>query len=70
MYILRINDDVVVNMFDLLIAFRTLPYESRRMYGRIMGGHPIRDTKNKFFITKQLYGIEKYPDYPDGNIFA
>ena len=69
MYILRLNDDVIVNMFNLLVYFKELPYKKRRMYGRAVSGYPNRDTNNKFFIPKNLYGIEKYPDYPDGNLF-
>ena len=33
-----------------------------------MGGNPVRDRENSFFIEKNVYAVEKYPDYPDGEL--
>ena len=65
-YILRINDDVVLNTFALISYFKALPYEPSLIYGKIMGGRPRRDPLNGFSISKQEYSLSKYPDYPDG----
>lgn len=59
----------MVNTFALINYFNDLPYEKGLIYGKIMGGRPVRDPENSFYIKKQVYSLPRYPNYPDGEFF-
>ena len=55
-YILRINDDVILNTFSLIDHFRSLPYSSNQMFGfAIYGASPSRNQKHKFYVSEKDY---------------
>ena len=68
-YILRINDDVVVNTHALVNHFRGLNYSQNMIYGYgIFGVGPIRDKGSKFYVSEKDYNKPRYNDYIEGKI--
>ena len=66
-YILRINDDVVVNTHPLIEHFANKPYELNQIFGYgIYGVGPIRWKDNKFYVSEQEYPPSRYDDYIEG----
>jgi beta-1,3-N-acetylglucosaminyltransferase 5 len=65
-YLLRINDDVMVNTFSLINYFKNIKRGENQIYG-----HLLRKTKpirafHKHRVDVRLYPREYYPDYPEG----
>ena len=66
-YILRINDDVVVNKPALVNYFSSLNYKTNSIYGfAIYGAAPKRDKTSKFYISYELYNNSRYNTYLEG----
>jgi hypothetical protein len=66
-YILRINDDVILNTFSLIEHFKRLPYTNNQMFGfAIYGASPARNQKHKFYVSEKDYPKTTYDDYVDG----
>jgi hypothetical protein len=66
-YILRINDDVVVNTHHLIEHFANKPYELNQIFGYgIYGVGPIRSQDDKFHVSEQDYSPARYDDYIEG----
>ena len=66
-YILRINDDVVVNTYHLIDHFKNLQYEKNQIFGyRIFGVGPVRFKDDKFYVSEQEYNRSIYDDYIEG----
>ena len=71
LFILKVNDDVVVNTFYLYDYFQAISktnYNEETIYGHKIHGFPQREKSNKFLIDMNEYGPYRYPPYPDGNI--
>jgi beta-1,3-galactosyltransferase 5 len=68
-YMLKINDDVIMNTFKLVEYFKRMAAfkSTKQIFGLEMNGSPVRDVNNKFFLTQDQYGSFKFPSYPDGN---
>ena len=66
-YILRINDDVVVNTHHLIEHFANKPYELNQIFGYgIYGVGPIQWKDNKFYVSEKEYSPSRYDDYIEG----
>ena len=66
-YVLKICDDVVVNTPQILNYFRHLPYEQNQIFGYgIYGVGPIRNVKNKWYVSKNEFNGTKYDPYVQG----
>jgi len=66
-YILRINDDVVVNTFELVNYFKNLNYSQNSMFGfAYYDARPFRNKDSKFYISEQQYNKSTYPPYIEG----
>ena len=69
-YILRINDDVVVNTHQLMNHFKSLPYQKSLIFGYgIFGVGPIRNKDDKFYVSFEEYNQTRYDDYIAGLFF-
>ena len=69
-YILRINDDVVLNTNALIKYFKELDYASNRIYGfGIRGVSPIRDLNSKFYVSEKEYPNPTYDPYIEGSAY-
>jgi len=65
-YILRINDDVMVNTFSLINYFKNVKLGANQIYGHLLRKtQPIRFF-HKHRVDVRLYPREYYPDYPEG----
>ena len=66
-YILRINDDVVVNTRRLVEHFKKINYATNTIYGHLFQGEtPVRDENSKFYVSKQEFPCALYDDYVEG----
>jgi hypothetical protein len=66
-YVLRINDDVVVNTFELVNYFKNLKYSHNSMFGFVYyNARPFRNKDSKFYISEQQYKKSTYPPYIEG----
>jgi len=75
-YILRINEDVFVNTFELIRFFNpsnnNIAYKPRQIYGWLVKNFTTnvnRKENTKFYVTNNEYACAQYPDYPSGNLF-
>jgi hypothetical protein len=67
-YILRINDDVVVNTPLLINHFKSLPYETNQLFGfGLIGVAPFRSKYDKFYVSEKEFPYEKYDDFVEGS---
>jgi len=65
-YVLRINDDVLVNTFGLINYFKNIKLGENQIYGHLLRKtQPIRFF-HKHRVDVRLYPREYYPDYPEG----
>ena len=68
-YVLRINDDVMVNTFGLINYFKTLKLGENQIYGHLLKKtSPIR-FQHKHMVSRIEYDRDFYPNYPEGKIF-
>jgi hypothetical protein len=66
-YILRIDDDVILNKYEFINYFKQIPYRKSQVYGNLIkGSYPRRDINNKFYVNWNEYPLKKYPWYVDG----
>jgi hypothetical protein len=66
-YILRINDDVILNTHFFIDHFKRLPYATNQMFGfALYGATPARDERSRFFVSEKVYPKSTYDDYVDG----
>jgi len=66
-YILRINDDVILNTHYFIDHFKRLPYSNNQMFGfAFYGARPARNQGHKFYVSPKDYPREVYDDYIDG----
>jgi len=65
-YILRINDDVMVNTFSIINYFKNITYKKNQLFGHLLSKTvPIR-FQHKHFVSKEQFPRDYYPDYPEG----
>ena len=65
-YVLRINDDVMVNTFSLINYFKNITYKQNQLYGHLLRRtRPIR-FQHKHQVSKFEFDRDFYPDYPEG----
>ena len=66
-FILRINDDVILNTQYFIDHFKRLPYKKNQMFGfAFYGARPARNQGHKFYVSVKDYPREVYDDYIDG----
>ena len=71
-YILRINDDAMVNTYALLDLFQNkIAYKPRQIYGWVViGTGPDRGVGGKFYVSEEEYALSYYPNYPSGIVMV
>jgi hypothetical protein len=68
-YVLRINDDVMVNTFGLINYFKNITLGKNQIYGHLLKKtSPIR-FQHKHMVSRIEYDKDFYPIYPEGKIF-
>ena len=69
-YVLRINDDVIVNTYALISYLKSIEYKPNLIYGyTIAGVGPIRDPNSKFYVSKKEYPKNYYETYIEGSAY-
>lgn len=74
-YIIKMDDDIVVDMFQLLHLLKGLfveGYEEKDfMLGYVLRGmKPVREPKNKWFVTKEEYPESSYDPFLSGWLYV
>ena len=64
-YILKINDDVVVNTFSLIKYFKNIKFQQNQLFGHLLNKtKPLREL-HKNQVDDRIYSREFYSDYPE-----
>ncbi|XP_071488041.1 UDP-GalNAc:beta-1,3-N-acetylgalactosaminyltransferase 1-like [Diadema antillarum] len=68
-FLMKTDDDVVVNVYTLARDLSLVDEKSRSDYvvGRRTSEAPIRNVKNKWYTPKHLFPGSMYPPYPQGH---
>ncbi|XP_069491337.1 beta-1,3-galactosyltransferase 4 [Ambystoma mexicanum] len=71
-YILKVDDDVYVNLQGMVVHLQSLGEPSEDLYfGRIHWHvHPIRDPSQKYYVPKVLYPGPSFPSYCSGTAYV
>ena len=66
-YLLKVDDDMSVNVPNLLSLIQEHQKEPRHIYGRIGRGWPvIRNKTSKYYVSPELYAPKTYPNFCTG----
>lgn len=66
-YILRINDDVIVNTHNLIRHFKNISNKDDHIFGfGEFGEIPARDANSKYFVSWEVYPNSTYDNFVDG----
>lgn len=70
-YILRINDDVIVNTFSLIKYLKQIDYKKNQIFGVVRRNTPVdRDPESKFYVSSKEYNKAYYALYPEGSAYV
>ncbi|KAH9365991.1 hypothetical protein HPB48_009627 [Haemaphysalis longicornis] len=65
--IVKMDDDVLVNVFALSSYVRSAAVNMKAIHCRVFpNGHPYRKKKSKWYVSKEAYSSDKYPVYCAG----
>ena len=69
-YVLRINDDVVVNTFALIDYLKRIEYRPNRIFGWVVHNAWVkRDKNSKFYIPYSVFNRSQYDTYAEGSAY-
>ncbi|XP_029674255.1 beta-1,3-galactosyltransferase 5 [Formica exsecta] len=69
-YIMKMDDDIVVNIYGILGKLHTGIIEKNSLAGYIMKNMiPIREPANKWYVSKTEYADNTYPDFVSGWLY-
>ncbi|CAF0917999.1 unnamed protein product [Didymodactylos carnosus] len=74
-YILKVDDDIVVNMFTLINHLKFLDKHNPDRKGTILcllwsAMGVMRDSKSKWYLSKDDFPMDKFPPYCSGSAFV
>ena len=67
--ILKMDDDIAVDVFQLLRLVRDLSLSGMQMAGALMTGdelNPVRDRNSKWYVSRDDYASSRYPPFVSG----
>lgn len=66
-FVMKTDDDMYVNIAKLLRVMLRLPVKMKVMYGNLFrGARPNRDSKSKWYVPKEQFAADVFPDYLSG----
>ncbi|KAH6941933.1 hypothetical protein HPB50_024449 [Hyalomma asiaticum] len=68
-FVLKIDDDMLLSVWDFAIVANSLRANERTMWGYLYSGFPyvpVRDVNSKWYVSKEEYGPDTYPDFLSG----
>ncbi|XP_011257775.1 beta-1,3-galactosyltransferase 5 [Camponotus floridanus] len=69
-YIMKMDDDIVVNIYDLLEKLHSGIIEKDSLAGYIMKNMvPVRELANKWYVSQTEYADNIYPDFVSGWLY-
>ncbi|CAF1280249.1 unnamed protein product [Rotaria sordida] len=73
-YVLKVDDDIVVNTFTLTNHLKSLDKHNPNQHNTIfcllwMGMSVMRNIKSKWYISKEDFPLDKFPPYCSGSAF-
>lgn len=67
-YVVKMDDDIVVNYYKLFQLMKTYRFE---LMGHVLDHmKPIRDPQNKWYVSEKEYENEKYPEFLSGWLYV
>lgn len=67
-YVVKMDDDIVVNYYKLFQLIKTYRFE---LMGHVLDHmKPIRDSQNKWFVSRKEYENENYPEFLSGWLYV
>lgn len=69
-YIMKMDDDIIVNIYDLLEKLHSGIIEKDSLAGYIMKNMvPVREPANKWYVSQTEYADNIYPDFVSGWLY-
>ncbi|XP_018355358.1 PREDICTED: beta-1,3-galactosyltransferase 5 isoform X2 [Trachymyrmex septentrionalis] len=69
-YIMKMDDDIIVNIYDILEKLHSGMIEKNTLTGYIMKNMiPVREPANKWYVSKAEYADNIYPDFVSGWLY-
>ncbi|XP_024883242.1 beta-1,3-galactosyltransferase 5-like [Temnothorax curvispinosus] len=69
-YIMKMDDDIVVNIYGILEKLRSGMIEENSLTGYIMKNMiPVREPANKWYVSRAEYANSVYPDFVSGWLY-
>ena len=68
-FLLKMDDDIAVDLFQLLDLVRELQLSGLQMAGAVMSGKeldPVRDKSSKWYVSRSDYAPSRYPAFVSG----
>jgi len=68
-YLLKMDDDIAVDIFQLLAYVKQRNVSGLALAGAVMTTlelQPFRDKSSKWFVTREEYALESYPSFVSG----
>lgn len=71
-YILKTDDDVFVDIFQLVEVILIELINSQKTYAcqNMRGNKPIRNPHNVWYVSEELYSGEEYPEFCSGSAYV
>lgn len=70
-YIIKMDDDILVNMYELVNIIKDNFQTSIDLMGYLLKGmRPIRIKANKWYVTKEEYSGDQYPSFLSGWLYV
>ncbi|XP_024937081.1 beta-1,3-galactosyltransferase 5 isoform X2 [Cephus cinctus] len=69
-YIMKMDDDIVVNLYDILNILQTRGTIENTLMGYVLNNMlPIREPANKWFVTQEEFALNVYPEFLSGWLY-
>ncbi|XP_020280510.1 beta-1,3-galactosyltransferase 5 [Pseudomyrmex gracilis] len=69
-YIMKMDDDIVVNLYEIVEKIRSGITEKNSLTGYILKNMiPVREPANKWYVSKTEYAGNVYPDFVSGWLY-
>lgn len=69
-YIVKQDDDIVINLYEIVNKLKSFAHESDVFGGYVLKGmRTVREPANKWYVKKDEYDADTYPDFLSGWLY-
>lgn len=69
-YIIKMDHDIVVDLFSIMKMLQKLPHRQYILAGYVMSNmKPIRERNSKWYVTREEYNADDYPSFLSGWLY-